>query len=101
VFLVTVNVPSLLLNFNNPCVYHTCPDYGSGGEGLVKYVIDTTPPNFYIPAGTFCGIACIDYGAHINWSLFGFDIIIWLLATFFIFRGKRNKYHPEHIVKNS
>ncbi len=96
-FLVTVNVPAFFLGFNDPCVYRSCPDAGYGGDGLIKYIVDTTPPNFYIPAGTFCGFACIDYKAHVSWNLFSFDIIIWILVTLFIFRGRRNKYQPENI----
>ena len=90
VFLVTVNVPAFFRGFNDPCVYRACPDAGYGGEGLIEYVVDTTPPNFYIPAGTFCGIACFDYEAYVNWGLFSFDIFIWLLATYSIFRGRKN-----------
>ncbi len=88
-FLVTVNIPALFLDFNDPCIYHVCPDAGYGGEGLMKYIV-TTPPNFYVTAGTFCGIACFDYPAHISWGLFCFDLIVWLLATFFIFWRRKN-----------
>ena len=90
-FLITVNVPALFISFNDPCIYRSCPDAGYGGEGLIKYVVDTTPPNFYVPAGTFCGIACFNYEAHVSWSLFSFDMIIWILATFFIFRRRKSK----------
>jgi hypothetical protein len=99
VFLITINVPAFFMGFNDPCVYRTCPDAGYGGDGLIKYIVDTTPPNFYVPAGIVCGAVCFDYPAHINWGLFGFDMIIWGLATFFIFWGSRNKYQSEHIVK--
>ena len=84
-FLVTVNVTVLLTQYDNPCVYEVCPDYGSGGAGLFDYVVDRTPPNFYVPAGQFCGIACFDYPTHINWSLFTFDLIAWLIITALIF----------------
>lgn len=94
--LVTVNIPSLLLNFSNPCVYRACPDYGYGGAGLVEFVVDTTPPNFYIPAGVTCGFACINHEAYIDWVLFSFDMIVWLLATYFIFKKGRNKPFSTH-----
>ena len=83
--MLTVNVPALISGFNDPCVYRVCPDAGYGGQGLFEYVVDRTPPNFYIPAGTFCGIACIDYEKHIDWPLFTFDLVAWVIITIIIY----------------
>ena len=71
-----------------PCNWrYVCPDF-------IRTDIISIYPNFYAPAGTYCGFACIYYEAR--WSLIGiaFDIIIWALYSFiilFIIKKLQNK----------
>ncbi len=62
-----------------PCNWrYSCPDFMRTG-------IISIHPNFYLPAGNYCGFACIYYEARVSYIGIVFDIIEWIMITFIIF----------------